>query len=148
MARRRKVLRAQQGVVFVWQGEIRRLKNGHGARGQYGRTITGFDEDRNDIRTFYRRDIERYIAINTQSVRRSTTKKAPLFQRLRRYRFLRMRADAGGGLAGALMGWPHVSPVCISSASVTRLGQALSRTIRCVNCWASRQQMNNTSPGR
>ncbi|AHF74073.1 phage virion morphogenesis protein [Candidatus Sodalis pierantonius str. SOPE] len=99
-ARRRKVLRAQQGVVFAWRGEIRRLKNWHGARGQYGRTLTGFDEDRNAIRTFYRHDIERYIEINTQSVRRNTTKKAPLFQRLRRYRFLRMRADAGGASVG------------------------------------------------
>lgn len=69
-ARRRRVLRSQQGIVFVWQGEIRRLKNWHGGRGKYGRTITGFDEERNDIRTFYRSDIERYIEINTRSVRR------------------------------------------------------------------------------
>lgn len=99
-ARRRRVLRSQQGIVFVWQGEIRRLKNWHGGRGKYGRTITGFDEERNDIRTFYRSDIERYIEINTRSVRRSTAKKVPMFQRLRSYRFLKMRADAGGTSVG------------------------------------------------
>lgn len=86
--------------MFVWQGEIRRLKNWHGGRGKYGRTITGFDEERNDIRTFYRSDIERYIEIHTRSVRRSTAKKVPMFQRLRSYRFLKMRADAGGTSVG------------------------------------------------
>lgn len=99
-SRRRKVLRSQQGIVFVWQGEVRRLKNWHGGRGKYGRTITGFDEERNDIRTFYRSDIERYIEINTKSVRRTTSKQAPMFQRLRNLRFLKMRADAGGASVG------------------------------------------------
>ncbi|AXF77455.1 phage virion morphogenesis protein [Erwinia tracheiphila] len=99
-ARRRRVLRSQQGIVFVWQGEIRRLKNWHGGQGKYGRTLTGFDEERNAIRTFYRSDIERYIEINTRSVRRSTAKKVPMFQRLRGYRFLKMRADGGGTSVG------------------------------------------------
>ncbi|MGT3206415.1 phage virion morphogenesis protein [Yersinia enterocolitica] len=99
-ARRRRVLRSQQGMIFIWQGETRHLKNWRGGRGKYGRTITGFDEERNDIRTFYRSDIERYIKINTQSVRRSTSKKVPMFQRLCRYRFLKMRADAGGTSIG------------------------------------------------
>ncbi|NWC62951.1 phage virion morphogenesis protein [Cedecea sp. P7760] len=98
--RRRRVLRSQQGIVFVWQGEVRRLKNWHGGRGKYGRTITGFDEERGDIRTFYRSDIERYIEINTRSLRRNTTKKVPMFQRLRNYRFLKMRADATGASVG------------------------------------------------
>ncbi len=98
--RRRKVLRAQQGISFVWQGQVRHLKNWHSARGKYGRTLTGFDTERNDIRTFYRSDIERYIEINTQAVRRATTKKAPMFQRLRGYRFLKMRADSNGVRVG------------------------------------------------
>ncbi|MBG6242222.1 MAG: phage virion morphogenesis protein [Candidatus Symbiopectobacterium sp. Dall1.0] len=98
--RRRKVLRAQQGITFVWQDQVRHLKNWHGARGKYGRTLTGFDTDRNAIRTFYRSDIERYIDINTQAVRRATTKKVPMFQRLRGYRFLKMRADSNGVRVG------------------------------------------------
>jgi len=99
-ARRRKVLRSQQGIKFVWQGEVRSLKNWHGGRGKYGRTLTGFDEERNAIRTFYRSDIERYIDINTQAVRRTTDKKAPLFQRLRGYRFLKTRTDASSASVG------------------------------------------------
>lgn len=99
-ARRRRVLRSQQGMIFVWQGETRYLKNWRGGRGKYGRTITGFDEERNDIRTFYRSDIQRYVEINTQSVRRSTAKKEPMFQQLCSYRFIKMRADAGGTSVG------------------------------------------------
>ncbi|KKF38179.1 phage virion morphogenesis protein [Erwinia tracheiphila] len=115
-ARRRRVLRSQQGIVFVWQGEIRRLKNWHGGQGKYGRTLTGFDEERNAIRTFYRSDIERYIEINTRSVRRSTAKKVPMFQRLRGYRFLKMRAGRCGtsvgydGVAARIARVPPVRP--------------------------------------
>ena len=57
--RRRKVYRTQQGIKFFWNNEVRALKNWRGGRGKYGRTITGFDEKRRDIRTFYRADIER-----------------------------------------------------------------------------------------
>lgn len=44
--RRRKVYRTQQGIKFVWNNEVRALKNWRGGRGKYGRTITGFDEKR------------------------------------------------------------------------------------------------------
>ncbi|WP_038908157.1 phage virion morphogenesis protein [Dickeya oryzae] len=98
--RRRKVLRSQKGMVLVWEGQVRHLKNWHGGRGKHGRTITGFDEDRNAIRTFYRSDIERYIEINTQAVRRTTSKTTPMFQRLRGYRFLKMQADTEGASVG------------------------------------------------
>lgn len=98
--RRRRVLRSQQGIKFIWQGELRSLKNWHGGRGKYGRTLTGFDEDRNGIRTFYRSDIERYIEINTQAMRRSAGKKSPLFQRLRGYRFLKLHADSNSASVG------------------------------------------------
>ena len=80
--RRRKVYRTQQGIKFFWNNEVRALKNWRGGRGKYGRTITGFDEKRRDIRTFYRADIERYLEIKTQSATHSETK-APMFTRLR-----------------------------------------------------------------
>ncbi|MEZ0583267.1 phage virion morphogenesis protein [Erwinia sp. STN24] len=99
-ARRRRVLRSQQGIKFIWQGELRSLKNWHGGRGRHGRTLTGFGEDRNGIRTFYRADIERYIEINTQAVRKSVNKKSPLFQRLRGYRFLKMQTDSNSASVG------------------------------------------------
>lgn len=74
--RRRKVYRTQQGIKFFWNNEVRALKNWRGGRGKYGRTITGFDEKRRDIRTFYRADIERYLEIKTQSATHSETKKS------------------------------------------------------------------------
>lgn len=134
-ARRRRVLRSQQGIVFVWQGEIRRLKNWHGGRGKYGRTITGFDEERNDIRTFYRSDIERYIEINTRSVRRSTAKKVPMFQRLRSYRFLKC-ALMQAVQPWAMTAWPRALRVCTSTASAIRSGRVPLLNILCVSCWA------------
>ncbi|ECB1786167.1 phage virion morphogenesis protein [Salmonella enterica subsp. enterica serovar Nottingham] len=94
--RKRRITRSQQGIKFIWNGEVRELKNWHGGRGKYGRTITGYDTDRNDIRTFYRSDIERYLAINTRSLRRDSTKKAPMFERLRTLRYLKMHPGPQG----------------------------------------------------
>lgn len=98
--RRRKVYRTQKGIKFVWNNEIRALKNWRGGRGKYGRTITGYDEKRRDIRTFYRSDIERYLEIKTQSTTQTKTKKAPMFTRLRTLRFIKVRPDAGGASVG------------------------------------------------
>lgn len=77
--RRRKVYRTQQGIKFFWNNEVRALKNWRGGRGKYGRTITGFDEKRRDIRTFYRADIERYLEIKTQSATHSETKSTDVY---------------------------------------------------------------------
>ncbi|EAP9420961.1 phage virion morphogenesis protein [Salmonella enterica] len=98
--RRRRIIRSQQGIKFIWNNEVRTLKNWHGGRGNYGRTITGFDTERNDIRTFYRSDIDRYLEINTRSLRRDTARKAPMFERLRTLRFMKMRPDAQGVTVG------------------------------------------------
>lgn len=93
-ARRRKKLRTQQGIAFIWEGQLRRLKNWHSGRGKYGRTITGFDEDRNEVRTFYRADIERYTEINTRTGQSPRTIKAPMFVKLRTARFLKTKATS------------------------------------------------------
>nr|DAF40304.1 MAG TPA: virion morphogenesis protein [Caudoviricetes sp.] len=98
--RRRRVLRSQAGIRFVWNGEVRRLKNWQTSRGSRGRKLTGFDEDRGAVRTFYRADIERYLDVSFTAVRRDTTKPAPMFQRLRTSRFLKGRADAEGATVG------------------------------------------------
>lgn len=95
-ARRRKTLRTQQGIAFIWEGQLRRLKNWHSGRGKYGRTITGFDEDRNEVRTFYRADIERYTEINTRARQSPRMVKAPMFVKLRISRFMKMRATSKG----------------------------------------------------
>lgn len=133
--RRRKVYRTQQGIKFVWSNEVRALKNWRGGRGKYGRTITGFDEKRRDIRTFYRADIERYLEIKTQSATQTETKKAPMFIRLRTLRFMKVRPDAGASPWG-LMVSPRALPVFTSTASRMKLARAPTHSTRRVNCWA------------
>ncbi|HIE1063522.1 TPA: phage virion morphogenesis protein [Serratia marcescens] len=98
--RRRKVLRSQAGIGFIWNGETRRLKNWRATKGSRGRMLTGFDEGRGAVRSFYREDIERYLDINFSQMRKDTTKADPMFRRLRTARFLKARADAGGATVG------------------------------------------------
>lgn len=98
--RRRRVLRSQAGISFVWNGETRRLKNWQASRGSRGRMLTGFDEERGAVRTFYREDIERYLDVSFTEVRRDTTKPDPMFRRLRTARFLKARADTDGATVG------------------------------------------------
>lgn len=98
--RRRKVLRSQAGISFIWNGETRRLKNWRATKGSRGRMLTGFDEGRGAVRSFYREDIERYLDINFSQTRKDTTKADPMFRRLRTARFLKARADAGGATVG------------------------------------------------
>lgn len=98
--RRRKVLRSQAGIGFIWNGETRRLRNWRATKGSRGRMLTGFDEGRGAIRSFYREDIERYLDINFTQTRKDTTKADPMFRRLRTTRFLKTRADAGGATVG------------------------------------------------
>lgn len=98
--RRRKVLRSQAGIGFIWNGETRRLRNWRATKGSRGRMLTGFDEGRGAVRSFYREDIERYLDINFTQTRKDTTKADPMFRRLRTARFLKARADAGGATVG------------------------------------------------
>lgn len=98
--RRRKVLHSQAGIGFIWNGETRRLRNWRATKGSRGRMLTGFDEGRGAIRSFYREDIERYLDINFMQTRKDTTKADPMFRRLRTARFLKARADAGGATVG------------------------------------------------
>ncbi|ENZ8244243.1 TPA: phage virion morphogenesis protein [Klebsiella aerogenes] len=98
--RRRRVLRSQAGIGFIWQGEERRLRNWRATRGSRGRMLTGFDEERGAVRSFYRADIERYLDISFNETRRDTTKADPMFRRLRTTRFLKARATSEGASVG------------------------------------------------
>lgn len=98
--RRRKVLRSQAGISFIWNDETRHLKNWRATKGSRGRMLTGFDEERGAVRSFYREDIERYLEINFMQTRKDTTKSDPMFRRLRTARFLKARADANGATVG------------------------------------------------
>ncbi|EMF0743461.1 phage virion morphogenesis protein [Klebsiella aerogenes] len=98
--RHRRVLRSQAGIGFIWQGEERRLRNWRATRGSRGRMLTGFDEGRGAVRSFYRADIERYLDISFNETRRDTTKADPMFRRLRTARFLKARATSEGASVG------------------------------------------------
>ncbi|MGJ0580243.1 phage virion morphogenesis protein [Xenorhabdus bovienii] len=98
--RRRRILRSQKGIRFIHRGEVRDLKNWRATRGRRGRMITGFDEDRGAVRSFYRSEIERYLEINRSETRKTTTRRNPMFQRLRAAKFLRMRTSAETAIVG------------------------------------------------
>ncbi|MDE1490540.1 phage virion morphogenesis protein [Xenorhabdus bovienii] len=98
--RRRRILRSQKGIRFIHRGEVRDLKNWRATRGRRGRMITGFDEDRGAVRSFYRSEIERYLEINRSETRKTTTRRNPMFQRLRTAKFLRMRTSADTAIVG------------------------------------------------
>ncbi|HCO6056490.1 TPA: phage virion morphogenesis protein [Escherichia coli] len=98
--RRRRISRLQQRIRFIWNNETRTLKNWHHGSGKYGQTITGWDEDRSGIRTFYRSDILRFLEIRTRRINRDTTKTVPMFAKLRTARYLKVKADASGVTVG------------------------------------------------
>ncbi|WP_338804804.1 phage virion morphogenesis protein [Xenorhabdus griffiniae] len=98
--RRRRILRSQRGIRFIYRGAARHLKNWRATRGRRGRMITGFDEDRHAVRSFYRSDIDRYLEIDHSETRKTTTRRDPMFQRLRTARFLRMRTSADSAVVG------------------------------------------------
>ena len=81
-ARRRKILRTQGGIKFIWNDEARELRNWRTTgRGEH-RAITGYDVDRGALRTFYKRDIQRYIEINLNQSKQNRTRKDPMFRKL------------------------------------------------------------------
>lgn len=98
--RKRRVLRAKQQIRFIHKGQVRTLRAWQGSKGRRGKTITGFDEDKGAVRTFYRDDIERYLDINLSETKRSTQRKAPMFQRLRTTHFLKMHSTADSAVVG------------------------------------------------
>ncbi|EMJ6585688.1 phage virion morphogenesis protein, partial [Escherichia coli] len=87
--RRRRVTRIQERIRFIWNNEARTLKNWHHDTGKYGRTITGWDKDKNNIRTFYRDDIDRFLEIRTRRINQDSTKRVPMFVKLRTARYLK-----------------------------------------------------------
>ncbi|CDL83834.1 phage virion morphogenesis protein [Xenorhabdus szentirmaii] len=98
--RRRRILRSQRGIRFIYRGRVRHLKNWRATRGRRGRMITGFDEDRSAVRSFYRSEIDRYLEIDHSETRKTTTRRDPMFQRLRTARFLKMRTSADSAVVG------------------------------------------------
>ncbi|CNB34649.1 phage virion morphogenesis protein [Yersinia ruckeri] len=97
--RKDNVKTVQKRLRFIYQGTVRDLKNWSGNKCQ----ITGWDNDRNAIRTFNRVDIDRFLSVETQATTKRTSKKQPMFRRLRNATFLRLQAmpdSAGVGYTG------------------------------------------------
>ncbi len=139
--RRRRVTRIQERIRFIWNNETRTLKNWHHDTGKYGRTITGWDEDKNNIRTFYRDDIDRFLEIRTRRINQDSTKHVPMFVKLRTARYLKASADASGVTVGTAA-WPHVLHAFISSVNAIRLRRVFSPITRYVSCWVSVRRMS------
>lgn len=98
--RRHRVMRTHGGIRFLWKGEVRELKNWRATGRRQQRAITGYDVNKGALRTFYRRDIRRYIEIHLTQTRRVLTRKEKMFRRLRTARFLRARGDASAAVVG------------------------------------------------
>ncbi|WP_435954066.1 phage virion morphogenesis protein [Dryocola sp. BD626] len=98
--RRKKSRRSQGGIKFLWHNELRELANWNTTgRGEH-RSITGYDVDKGSLRTFFKRDIQRYIEINVSQVRRTSTSKEKMFRRLRTARFLKAYGTASAAVVG------------------------------------------------
>ncbi len=98
--RRKAVMQTQQAIRFLWRGDVRSLKNYRLTRLSGGPAITGYDTDRNAVRTFYRRDIERYVEISRTRKRRYRKRDHQLFRKLRTTRLLKARADSNRAVVG------------------------------------------------
>ncbi|WGO84089.1 phage virion morphogenesis protein [Arsenophonus apicola] len=61
------VLRA---LRFLWRGQHRQLKNWRSQKTGRGEMITGIDVDNNQKCSFYRRDIELFIAVKKERISR------------------------------------------------------------------------------
>ncbi|GAA3911787.1 phage virion morphogenesis protein [Gibbsiella dentisursi] len=104
--RKRQVLRTQGGIRFLWRGpngklQARELRNWRTSRGaQSEKTLTGYDIDRDALRTFRKEDIERYLSIDLTRTEKRRLRPTPLFRRLRTARFLRAAATPDIAMAG------------------------------------------------
>lgn len=98
--RKNKVLRTSGSVRFLWKTGIRELANWRTTGRSDKRQITGFDVDRGAVRSFYKRDIQQYIAINLNQTKQTKSKPEKMFRRLRTARFLRATSSANDATVG------------------------------------------------
>ncbi|WP_140918810.1 phage virion morphogenesis protein [Limnobaculum xujianqingii] len=98
--RKNRVLRTQGGVRFLWKEGVRELTNWRTTGRGDARKITGFDTDRGAVRSFYKRDIQRYLEINTSQTKRRISRTEKMFRRLRTARFLKASATANEATVG------------------------------------------------
>ncbi|OKP03927.1 phage virion morphogenesis protein [Xenorhabdus eapokensis] len=92
--RKAQVIQVQRGMTFVWRGETRTLKNWQIRKGKSGEVITGYDAERKGVRTFYKNDIQRFLAVKIDRINtRKNSKKTRMFKKLATARYLRLSAS-------------------------------------------------------
>ncbi|RRO12064.1 phage virion morphogenesis protein [Pectobacterium aquaticum] len=99
-SRKRLHRKTQGGVRFLWNDQVRELKNWSNATGRNGRRITGYDPMRGELRSFLRDDIDRYLSIDARRSARPTSFKAQMFRKLRTIRFLRTETSPNSAAVG------------------------------------------------
>lgn len=95
--RKAQYITVQQRMRFIWRGELRSLKNWQVRKGRHGTLYTGFDLQRSAIRSFYKRDISRFIEIKTNRIKTSIkNRKNRMFKKLVSNRYLLTQSSADG----------------------------------------------------
>ena len=97
-ARKKRVKATQGGIRFLWHNggstEIRELKNWRTTRAAGdGKKITGYDIDKEGLRSFRKEDIERYLAIDIRRTEKRTKTADAMFRKLRTSRYLLARSN-------------------------------------------------------
>lgn len=86
-----------RGMKFVWKGQPRSLKNWRLRKTKKGEVITGYDLEKKAERSFYKRDILRFIEVKKDKISTSKpNKQTRMFKRLATARYLRMSANDKG----------------------------------------------------
>lgn len=95
--RKAQYITVQQGMKFIWRGELRSLKNWQVRKGRHGTMYTGFDLQRSAIRSFYKRDISRFIEIKTSRIKTSVkNRKNRMFKKLASNRYMLTQSSVDG----------------------------------------------------
>lgn len=95
--RKARFITVQQGMRFLWRGEVRNLKNWQSRKGRRGDMITGYDIERSAVRSFYKRDIDRFIEVKTARIRtKAKTRQTRMFKKLASSRYLLAQSTADG----------------------------------------------------
>lgn len=86
-----------RGMKFVWHDQTRHIKSWSVRKTQKGELITGYDIEKKMPRSFYKRDILRFIEVKKDKISTSKpNKQTRMFKRLATARYLRMSANDKG----------------------------------------------------
>uniref|UniRef100_A0A3B0LX34 Phage virion morphogenesis protein n=1 Tax=Arsenophonus endosymbiont of Trialeurodes vaporariorum TaxID=235567 RepID=A0A3B0LX34_9GAMM len=88
--RKASVVTVLRALRFLWKGQDRQLTNWRNQKTAHGEVITGRNVDNKQERSFYRRDIERFIAVKKDRIRTQRKRKQTrMFKKLASAKYLR-----------------------------------------------------------